>query len=308
MGRLILVAGALAALALPAAAAADIPDRVLELRRLLDNMAQKQVSSPTAVRSVEDRAIAGPAGGPTLKLRLYRNRDGAKQPALLVLHGGGWIAGSVATHDEVARVLAVELGATIVALDYSRSPEARYPQARDEAFAALGWMAREAAALGIDPKRIAVLGDSSGGNLAASLTLLARDRKGPPLVAQVLINPVVDLAGLDTESYRRVGNEPMQFYRSQYLRPGDDPRDPYVSPLLAAELRDLPPALVVIGGRDALADEDEAYLRRLGEAGVPSERLYLPDEPHFAMRWATADARMRPAIDATVQFLRRYLR
>ncbi|GIL37994.1 alpha/beta hydrolase [Roseiterribacter gracilis] len=301
MGTVRHLTSALAALLLSTAAiAADIPDRVTDLRRLLDNAGR--VASPTKVASVEDRTIDG------LRLRIYDNnvpgRGPKSRPALLMLHGGGWIAGSVATHDEIARILSVELKAKVVSLDYSLSPEARYPQARDEAFAALRWMAQESS---IDPTRIAVLGDSSGGNLAAVLALLARDQKGPRIVAQVLINPVVDLAGLDTDSYQRVGSEPMQFYRAQYLRAQDDPNDPYISPLRAHDLRRLPPALVVIAGRDALQDEDEAYLRRLHQANVATERLHLPDEPHLAMRWATGNAKLRSAIDTTVQFLRRYM-
>jgi acetyl esterase len=302
--------GALATVFLPiATAAADVPEQVIALRQTLETAAQMQAAAPAQVASVEDRTVALPVGGhdAVLHLRFYRNRSATPQPAVLLLHGGGWIAGSLATHDQIARILAAESGAAIIALDYSRSPEARYPQALNEAFAALRWITREAASLGLDATRIAVLGDSSGGNLAAALTLLARDRNGPAIAAQVLINPVLDLARLDTASYRRVGSEAMAFYRAQYLRPRDDPENPYVSPLRAPDLSGLPPALIVVAGRDALEDEDEAYVERLRLAKVQADRLHVPDEPHFGMRWATGDARLRGAIETTVQFLRQRL-
>lgn len=223
---------------------------------------------------VVDRSIPGTPGGPALGVRVYRPRAGMRDaPAVLYLHGGGWVLCDLDSHDAICRRLSLDSDAIVVAVDYRRAPESPFPAALDDAYAALRWLHDEAAVLGVARDRIAVAGDSAGGNLAAGVTLLARDRGGPALRCQVLLYPVTDCR-LDTPSYRRFATggglltlPKMAWYWTQYV-PDGDRTDPYCSPL-RAELSGLPPALVVVAECDPLNNEGHAYAARLADAGVP---------------------------------------
>jgi acetyl esterase len=163
----------------------------------------------------------------------------------------------------------------VVSVDYHLSPEHKFPTQAEEAYEATRWVMDNCKLLGVDPRRIAVGGDSAGGNLAAVVSLMARDKGGPNLVQQLLVYPVTDLSSMDNESYRKHGQdyiltrESMIYYRSHYLKREEDALDPYASPLLARRLDDLPSALLITAEFDVLADEGAAYARRLKEAGVP---------------------------------------
>lgn len=226
---------------------------------------------------LEDRTISG---GPTgaISLRVVRPHDSGSRtlPAILYIHGGGWVLGDKETHDRLVRELANGAQATLVFVDYPRSPEAKYPVAIEQAYSTLVWMAENSEQLNIDPARIAIVGDSVGGNMAAAVTLLAKERQGPRLVYQVLFYPVTD-AGMDTASYREFGaggywltKASMQWFWDAYV-PVDQRQAPTVSPLRAsiAQLRDLPPALIIVDENDVLRDEGEAYARKLQQADVP---------------------------------------
>ncbi|WP_020419138.1 alpha/beta hydrolase [Amycolatopsis sp. ATCC 39116] len=197
-------------------------------------------------------------------------------PVILYTHGAGWVFGNAHTHDRLIRELAVRANAAVVFTEYSRSPEARYPIAIEEIYAALQWVAASGAEQGLDPARIAVAGDSVGGNMSAAITLMAKQRRGPALAAQVLFYPVTD-ASFDTPSYHRfaegyfLAREGMFWFWDQYTTDPAQRAEITASPLRATldDLAGLPPALVIVAEADVLRDEGEAYANKLRAAGVP---------------------------------------
>ena len=224
------------------------------------------------VASVTD--VGATIEGRVIPLRIYRPRDASHLPVILYFHGGGWVIGDLDTHDNTCRRLALASGCAVVSVHYRRAPEDPFPAAAEDCFAALRWVAAEAGRLDVDGQRIAVAGDSAGGNLAAVVSLMARDRGGPALSFQLLIYPVTDYR-CDSDSMVEnaegyfLTRAAMQWFWRQYA--GDAPTAvPYHSPLLAESLADLPPALVITAEYDPLRDEGEAYARRLLESGVPA--------------------------------------
>jgi acetyl esterase len=230
---------------------------------------------------VRDTSVPGPAGD--IVVRVYEPTAGTLRPALVYFHGGGYIRGSIDTHDSACRILARASGAVVLSVDYRLAPEAKFPEPLDDAFAATAEIAARAAAFGLDPARIAIGGDSAGGNLAAGVTLLARDRGGPPLAFQLLIYPNVDL-GAQTDSVKAFSRgywlDSMAFYVRSYTRSPADIADPLCSPLRAKDLAGLPPAFVLTCGFDPLRDEGRAYAARLRAAGVGAEEARHEDMIH----------------------------
>jgi acetyl esterase len=257
----------------------------------------------------EDHTLPGPAG--PLRVRLTAPAAGADAPVagLVYFHGGGWVTGSLFSHEHLCRALALAAGVAVVSVDYRLAPEHPFPAAVDDAEAATCWIAREAAGLGIDPARLAVGGDSAGGNLAAVVARRLRDRGGPPLAAQVLLYPVID-ADFETPSYlasadgymlTRAG---MMWYWDQYLPDHARRSDPNAAPLRAPDLAGLPPAVVATAEFDPLRDEGEAYARRLADAGVPVRRFVYDGLIHgFLRRYRLLD-RGQPALDEIAGALR----
>lgn len=226
------------------------------------------------VAAIEERAIVG-TGGP-IPLRIYRGvgAPNADAPALLYLHGGGWVVGTLESHDEICRWFA-NIGACIVFCpEYRLAPEHKFPAGLEDCLSALAYVVQQASALGIDPDRIAVAGDSAGGNLAAVLSLLSRDGVARKISAQLLLYPNTD-AGQTTDSFVRFSEgygltaSTMRWFRDHYVRDAADIADWRVSPLRVGNVAGVPPAFVAIAGHDILADEGEAYARRLAEAGIP---------------------------------------
>jgi acetyl esterase len=263
---------------LDAAATLDLPplrDQPLdELRENVIVFAEAGAGPAQPVARVEDRELDTDAG--PLWARGYTpSTDAEPLPMIAYFHGGGWVFMGIDTHDRVCRRLANATGALVVSIDYRLAPEHRYPAALDDCEAATAWLAAHAADLGGDPSRLAVAGDSAGGNLAAAVALRARIA-GPALAAQVLVYPVTD-AGQDTGSYRDFATgflltaEDMAFFWECYLGPDGDPLDAFAAPLQAADLGGLPPALVLTGEYDPLRDEGEAYAHRLDGFDVPVE-------------------------------------
>jgi acetyl esterase len=232
-------------------------------------------AAPPPLARVEDRVVPGPAG--PLAARLYVPfDDGVRRPLVVHYHGGGWVIGDLETHDTACRHLAREADVGVLAIDYRLAPEHRFPAAIDDALAAFRWAAAHAAELGCDPARVAVAGDSAGGNLAAVVAQLAARDGGPRPVAQLLAYPVTDVSTkhpsyeLFADGFLLTARD-MDWFRMHYLPDDATALDPRASPLLAPDLRGLPPAVVLTCGFDVLRDEGEAYARRLEQAGVHVE-------------------------------------
>jgi len=266
--------------------------------------------STIACAHVEDRTIPGPAG--PVPVRVYRPEAPGPLPLVVYYHGGGWVIGSLNTHDAGCRTLANDASAVVVSVDYRLAPEHRFPAAVDDAFAALRWAVDHAGDLGVDPARVVVAGDSAGGNLAAVVAQMARDEGGPALAFQLLVYPVTDheFTSRSMED-NAVGyfltRDDMRWFYGHYLRDDADGDDPRVSPLRAADLSGLPPALVVTAEFDPLRDQGLAYAEALRAAGNDVESVTYPGMFHgfFAMD-AVIDA-AKVAVDDTVGALRRRL-
>jgi acetyl esterase len=260
-----------------------------------------QAPAPEIAASV-DRSIAGPGG--TLALRLYRpigSRPGEALPALVYFHGGGWTIGDLDTHDVICRRLANRASCAVISVDYRLAPEAKFPAAVEDCWAATRWVREQGASIGVDVRRIAVGGDSAGGNLAAVVALLARDA-GLRLAFQLLIYPATDFANdkpshdLFAEGYMLTRTS-IAWFTGNYLAGPADIADWRASPLRAASLARVAPAFVVTAGFDPLRDEGKAYAERLTEAGVATRHASYDGMIHgfFGMTGKIDTARL--AID-----------
>jgi acetyl esterase/lipase len=269
-----------------------------------------QQQPPPPVTRVENLSAPGPAGA--VPLRLYAQGPARTRPVLLFMHGGGWVIGDLDTHDDPCRRLALDSGCLVIAVDYRLAPEHRYPAAVDDAWAALRWVAAHAAELGGDPARLAVGGDSAGGNLAAALALRARDAGGPALAYQLLVYPAVD-CDLTRPSVKAHGEgylltaAGMRWFWDHYQPDPALRTQPLASPLRAESLAGLPPAWLLLPEYDVLLDEGEAYAARLQAEGVPvTVRRYAGAMHAFFNMSAAAIARQ--AIADAAQALRAALR
>lgn len=223
------------------------------------------------VSRVEDRSLPGRDGD--VAVRIYWPEGEGPHPGLVYFHGGGFVIGSLDTHDGTCRSLCRRAGCVVVSVDYRLAPEHLFPAAPEDCYAATCWVAENAASVGVDATRLAVGGDSAGGNLAAVVPLMALERQGPELCFQLLIYPVTDCA-FDTLSYREnaegyfLTRDHMKWFWRQYLKDPGDGAHPHASPLRAETLAGLPPALCITAEFDPLRDEGEAYATRLREVGV----------------------------------------
>jgi len=226
------------------------------------------------VASVENRTIPGPLGD--IPVRIYTPAGVGPHPILVYFHGGGWVIGTLdGGWDATVRNLVDKAGCLAISVDYRLAPENKFPAAAEDCYAATKWAAHNAASLNADAARIAVAGDSAGGNLSAVVALLCRDRGGPELVHQIMAYPVID-NDFTNASYTRRANGPvltkasMEWFWNHYMRNEDDANNPYAAPIRAKDLSGLAPALVITAEFDPLHDEGVAYAKRLEEAGVPT--------------------------------------
>jgi acetyl esterase len=261
--------------------------------------ASQQLAPPAApVPHVEDRRVPVPGG--EFGIRIYAPRRQASLPIILHFHGGGWAAGDLDTHDSIARYYAANADAVVVSVDYRRPPEHRFPAAVNDAYAAVEWAAENAADIGGDASRLAVVGDSAGGNLATVACQLATQRGGPHIAYQVLVYPALDLRDPVNDpvypSRAQFGGgdyflsmRDMEWFRSLYLSDvAREAGDPRVSPMAALDVTRQPPALVVTAGYDPLRDEGKAYADRLASSGVPVEYRCFEGTIHAFMSFAGA--------------------
>ncbi|OLO37847.1 lipase [Alkalihalophilus pseudofirmus] len=241
------------------------------------------IGEPQEVAKVENIRI--PVDGSEIGLRLYTPKGDGPFPVFVYYHGGGWVLGDLEVVDPLLRSLTNSTECLVVSVDYRLAPENKYPIPAEDCYAATKWVAENIAKYNGDPSRIAVGGDSAGGNLAAVVPLMAKDRGGPSIAYQVLLYPVTDFS-FNTQSYIDNGKgyylekPAMSWFAEQYLNNETEKSDPYVSPLLAKDLSGLPPALVITAEYDVLRDEGEAYAQRLKAAGVPVETTRYNGQIH----------------------------
>ena len=245
-----------------------------DARQLFRETRPASTPTPPEIGAVRNLVAQGP-GGP-IPLRVYRPAGVAASvalPGLMYFHGGGWVIGDLDTHDVLCRQFTAEAGITVVNVDYRLAPEHKFPAAADDAWAATRWTVAHASELGVDAGRLAVGGDSAGGNLAAVVALQARDASAPAIKLQVLVYPVTDVAA-ESRSYQdfaegyMLTRESMRWFTAHYLAAAGQANDWRVSPLRASSHAGLPPALVVTAGFDPLRDEGAAYAAKLQQAGV----------------------------------------
>lgn len=239
---------------------------------------------PEPVGGVAERSVAG-AGG-LIPVRIYRPATAADAvlPVVVFAHGGGFVFCDLDSHDGLCRAMANGLGSVVVSVDYRLAPEARWPAAADDVYAATAWAARNAERWGADPGRLVIAGDSAGGNLAAVTAMMARDRGGPEIACQALIYPVI-AADFSTASYRRFGEgfyntaAAMAWYWDQYLPGSTDRTHRYASPIQDVRVG-LPPAVVITAGCDPLCSEGQAYAAALASSGVATTHRDYPGAIH----------------------------
>ena len=264
-------------------------------------------AEPEAVGSVTDTQISGPGGD--IAVRIYRPAsDAAALPVVVYAHGGGFVFCDLDSHDGLCRNLANRTGAVFISVNYRLAPEHPWPAAAEDLYAVTKWVADTAGTLGVDADRVVVGGDSAGGNLAAVTALMARDRGGPALAAQLLLYPVI-AADFDTESYRLFGagyynpKPALQWYWDQYVPDHADRRHPFAVPL-GADLRGLPPAVVAIAGHDPLRDEGIAYADALQRASVPVTRFVYPGGVHGFLTMPMLDLAQSARADVSRELAR----
>jgi acetyl esterase len=261
----------------------------------------------------EDRELPGPHG--PIRIRIYRPREQDApdlRAGLVYYHGGGMVSNSIETYDALCQRLSERSGAIVVSVDYRLAPEHKFPIPVDDAYAAAAWLHENAAAIGIDPMRLAVGGDSAGGNLTAAVTQLAKERGGPPFAFQLLIYPALGSRGHSfslaefAKGYLFERDE-LDFVYTQYASDPADARDPRLSPILARDLAGLPPAFVVTAGHDILRDDGEDYVELLRTAGVPAELHRYEQTIHAFLNLAGSIDAGREAIDECADKLREAL-
>lgn len=263
------------------------------------------------VGAVEDRTIPGSAG--SIPVRIYSPTGAGPFAAIVFFHGGGFVLGDLDQYNPTCVGLVLATGCKVISVDYRRAPEHKFPAAPEDCYAATQWVANNAAQLHIDPQRISVAGDSAGGNLAAAVTLMARDRNGPALHKQILVYPVTEYfsEGQATPHSSYVENaegymltaQAMDHFWHLYLASVGDATNPYASPLRAKDLSGLPPALILTAEYDPLREEGERYAERLREAGVPVTLQRFDGMIHGF--WGLMESVARPASEAIAGFLRK---
>ena len=263
---------------------------------------------------VENKTIpGGPNGEISIQIVKPQGTSNEILPVVMYFHGGGWVLGGFDTHERLLRELATRANTAIVYVNYTLSPEAKYPTALEEGYTATKWIAENGETLNLDSSRIAIAGDSAGGNLATAIAFLAKERGGPPITFQLLFYPVTD-ASFDTPSYSKyqegffLTREGMKWFWDNYLSNDTNRKEPTVSPLQASveQLKGLPPTLIIVGENDVLRDEGEAYAHKLMQAGVPTTATrYLGTIHDFVMLNPITDTPApRSAIDQASQTLK----
>jgi len=286
-------------------------ENAADFRKVFDTMVMMLGEGPGSV-TAENLTVPGPGG--EIPIRVFRPEGVERPPILVFFHGGGFVIGSIATHDRECRFLAEGAGALVVSVDYRLAPEHPAPAASDDCLAALRWVADHADELGADGGRIAVAGDSAGGNLAAVTSIRARDEGGPALAFQLLVYPVVDMTPtMENPTYDSMLEnaegyfltlDDMLFFSDCYLPEGVDRSHHHLSPIHAESLAGLPPALVLTCGYDPLRDQGVAYAKALADAGVEVAHSNYEGGIHAVMSMAAVTDIGRRFMDEAIAAVR----
>lgn len=243
-----------------------------KVRDLINQKILSIESERPEVQNVNDIAIK--CGERTTSLRIYTPNESADLPIILFIHGGAWVAGNLETHDNMARYLCREVQALVLSVEYLNSPEGKFPLPLEQCYDALLWINENDQKFHGDRNRLAVVGDSAGGNMATALCLLTRDRQGPNIDLQVLVNPSPDLTGGGTIQRQDDSLDTLRWYATQYVSDPSDANNPYVSPIMAKSLSNLPPAVIILAENDALRYDGQKYADRLIAAGTATN-IYI---------------------------------
>ena len=286
-----------------------LPLSAIPLEVLRQILALQSASEPVGepVAKVENRTIPGPAG--EMPIRIYTPQGNGPFPILVYLHGGGWSICSLDTHDAPCRSLANGANGVVVSVEYRLAPEHKFPAGLQDCYAATLWVAEHAAELNGDVSRLALGGDSAGGNLTAVITQMVRDQGGPRLTFQLLIYPATDLTAQTLSKTENatgyfLTRDDMDWFEEHYLQKQEEKLNPMVSPLLARDVSHLPPALIVTAEYDPLRDEGEQYGQRLQEAGVPVILRRYDGLTHGFLNTTSVIDKARDALAQSAQTLR----
>ncbi|HEX8233542.1 MAG TPA: alpha/beta hydrolase [Caulobacteraceae bacterium] len=267
------------------AAGGEPAQTVVERRAGLEKLAEIATGEPLSLASIKDIAPSLDRSCPGMR-RYDAEGAASLPPGIVYLHGGGWVAGSLDTHDSVCRALAASTGFTVFSVDYRLAPEHPFPTGLQDALAAVRWLRRHGTGLDVDPARLVLAGDSAGGGLAAAAAAALRDDEGPPLKALLLVCPILDLAQLRPSRIEFgeghfISRAAFAADVAGYANPDADLSDPDISPLQASDFTGLPPALIHLAEFDPFRDEGAAYADRLKEAGVPVTRTLHSGMIHY---------------------------
>lgn len=273
-----------------------------EIRDMINQKCFELEAETPQVFKVEEKIVERKER--TTPIRIYYPGAEGNYPLVLMIHGGAWVGGTLDTHDHMARFVCKHAEAVVVSVGYQNAPEGKYPAVLEQSFDSLLWACEQGEAIQVNPAHIAVMGDSAGGNMSAALCLLARDRKGPKIGFQVLVNPVTDLSGKGTLEPQGDDLDVIRWNAAMYVA---DPRDaslPYVSPALAEDLTGLPPALILAGEHDELRPDNERFADLLRKAGVPVNLYYHWGIAHLAWDGARVSKRGEESFEVAAAALR----
>ncbi|MEC7839772.1 MAG: alpha/beta hydrolase [Chlamydiota bacterium] len=270
-----------------------------EVRNKINKRIMDIEAATPPVYSVVDRSIK--REGRKTAIRIYTPTQGEKFPVVLLIHGGAWVAGNLDTHDNLARYLSSESKAVVVSVGYQNAPEGKFPLALDQCYDTLKWIGEHGIEIAADINRVAVVGDSAGGNIAAALCLMNRDRFGPKINIQVLINPAPDLTCKGTIEKQNDSLDTLRWQATQYLLGPKDANNPYASPLVAKNLEGLPPAVIILAEQDDLRESGQKYADRLEAAGIPTYVYCQLGVNHLAGHAAKASNLARESLEVAVE-------
>lgn len=275
----------------------------LEMREKINNLIMSVEAPEVPVFKVENRTVEYKNGSTPVRIYLPNAQD--KRPLILLIHGGAWVAGNLDTHDNLARYLCSQVEAAVVSVGYLNSPEGKFPLPLEQCYDALTWSIEHAHEFAFDTTQVAIVGDSAGGNLAAALCLMLREKNGPNIMLQVLINPAPDLTCNGTLEYQNDSLDIMRWQAKHYVLNASDVSNDWVSPLIAKDLSQLPKAVILLAENDPLRIDGQKYANRLKAAGVNVAVYCQPGVGHLAGHGARASLQARDSIDFAVAALKK---